>query len=135
MNVNLDELMRLHAAATPGPWRVEEMSHILNDQVWFSAIIKAGDGLDEKIVNQGAGKADAAYIVAACNAVPELVQRVRDLETEIRRRDAEIWANLCNECAIDDFCPYCGTCPFDGKKCKEVTPEDWIRWMEENNGN
>ena len=34
--VNLDELMRLHAAATPGPWRVEEISHILNDQVMES---------------------------------------------------------------------------------------------------
>ena len=78
--IDLDELMRLRDEATPGPWKVEEVSHVINDTVWFSEIIKTGD--DEKIVNQGAGKADAAYICAACNAVPELVTRIRELEAQ-----------------------------------------------------
>lgn len=81
--IDLDELMRLREAATTGPWKVEEVSHVINDTVWFSEIIKTDDGrIDEKIVNQGAGKADAAYIVAACNAVPELVARIRELEAQ-----------------------------------------------------
>ena len=78
--IDLDELLKLREAATSGPWEVEEVSHVINDTVWFSEIIKTGD--DEKIVNQGAGKADAAYIVAACNAVPELVARIRELEAQ-----------------------------------------------------
>lgn len=129
-NIDLDELMRLHAAATPVPWEVtDKCAHLyVTDSNPNREIAKIGWKPKAYVEN-------ASYIVAACNAVPELVSRIRELETEIKRRDAEIWASLCNECAIDDVCPYCGTCPFDGKKCKEVTPEDWIRWMEENNGN
>lgn len=60
--IDLDELMRLHEAATPGPWEV-----------------KIGDFESE----DGYGTVTAPYVEAACNAVPELVARIRGLESQL----------------------------------------------------
>lgn len=121
--IDLDELMRLHAAATPGPWKVA---------TWYGGYHTIRPKKEpEKSLGQIERKADAAYIVAACNAVPELVARIRKLESEIKRRDAQSWADLCNECESDGSCPYLVTCPFDEKKCGDVRPADWLKWMEE----
>lgn len=68
--IDLDELMKLREAATPGPWE-----H------------KIDDAFDDPSIHDitpyvaSCVKPDnAAYIVAACNAVPELVARIRELE-------------------------------------------------------
>lgn len=77
--LNLDELERLAAQATPGPWFVtcnctgKTFYTIKNDRVYI------GEALG--VYN---GEANAAYITAACNAVPELIKRVRELEEECR---------------------------------------------------
>lgn len=74
--VNLDELMRLHEAATPGPWKVA---------TWYGGYHTIRPKKEpEKSLGQIERKADAAYIVVACNAVPELVARIRELESQLR---------------------------------------------------
>ena len=78
-----------------------------------------------------AAKNARADVVKYQTAVPELVARIRKLESEIKRRDAQRWADLCNDCESDGSCPYLVTCPFDEKKCGDVRPADWLKWMEE----
>lgn len=122
MNANLDELMKLSEAATPGPWKAEK-NHTAYDS-WGDSVCYT-----QQCHNHDN---NLAYITAACNAVPELVARIRKLESEIKRRDAQRWADLCNDCESDGSCPYLVTCPFDEKKCGDVRPADWLKWMEEN---
>lgn len=69
---DLDELMRLHDAATPGTWKVT---------TWYGGYHTIRPKKEpEKSLGQIERKHDAAYICAACNAVPELVARIRELE-------------------------------------------------------
>ena len=68
--LDLDELMSLHAAATPGPWE-----HKIDDA--FTTIHTI-----EPSVASYVSPANAAYICGACNAVPELVARIRELEAQ-----------------------------------------------------
>lgn len=70
--IDLDELMRLHAAATPGPWE-----HKIDD-----AFDEPSSHVITPYVASFAKPEDAAYICAACNGVPELVSRIRELESE-----------------------------------------------------
>ena len=60
----LGELERLNEAATPGPWKHDK---------W---IIKS---LEARKIAQTINLDNAAYIVAACNAVPMLVEMVQDM--------------------------------------------------------
>lgn len=71
--VDLDELMRLHAAATPVPWE-----HKIDDAFDDPSIHDI-----TPYVASFARPDDAAYICAACNAVPELVARIRELESQL----------------------------------------------------
>lgn len=71
--VNLDQLMRLREAATPGPWKVEK-NHTTYDS-WGDSVCYT-----QQCHNQNN---NLYYIVAACNAVPELVARIRELETQL----------------------------------------------------
>lgn len=72
---DIDELMRLHAAATPGPWKVA---------TWYGGYHTIRPKKEpEKSLGQIERKDDAAYICAACNAVPELVARIRELEAQV----------------------------------------------------
>lgn len=76
----LDELERLRKAATPGPWKHDK---------W---IIKS---LEARKIAQTINLDNAAYIVAACNAVPMLVEMLRlavgflDAVSEYRRSNGE----------------------------------------------
>lgn len=75
----LDELERLAKAATPGPWRVEsEVSRDSMGLFWpITSIEGAEDNVTENVTTD-----DAAYIVAACNAVPELLKMYREADDE-----------------------------------------------------
>ena len=66
----LAELMRLMEKATPGPWKKKLQS---------SYIIPICTALHN---NYAQAKADAAYIVAACDAVPKMVERIMELEAQ-----------------------------------------------------
>lgn len=72
----LDELERLRKAATPGPWKhnIEPRRDGMGF-IWpFSSIESEDANVTDSIT-----RADAAYIVAACNAVPRLVEMVQDM--------------------------------------------------------
>lgn len=60
----LNELSLLSDAATPGPWKHDK---------W---IIKS---LEARKIAQTINLDNAAFIVAACNAVPKLVEMVQDM--------------------------------------------------------
>ena len=86
--IDLDELMRLHDAATPGPWKVK--SGDFESEDGYGTVTAPYVEADGKTIcvpfdrgpDDENDEADAAYIVAACNAVPELVARIRELEAE-----------------------------------------------------
>lgn len=84
--IDLDELMKLREAATPGPWKTDLGNF---DSDGYSMVIRPYIEADGKITfvsnddtDYGYDENDAAYIVAACNAVPELVARIRELEAQ-----------------------------------------------------
>lgn len=75
----LDELERLRKAATPGPWKhnIEPRRDGMGF-IWpFSSIESEDANVTDSIT-----RADAAYIVAACNAVPMMVNMVKYLSEE-----------------------------------------------------
>lgn len=78
--VNLDELMRLHTEATPGPWKVtfgaETETYVESNGKIICETTYLGPDYDDEY-------RDAAYIAAACNTVPELVARIRELEDQL----------------------------------------------------
>ena len=88
----LDELERLRKAATPGPWAYEQ--HGDTNECGVGVILddnnKQISGLNtdttlfvaDAIAPEVASSTDAAYIVAACNAVPRLVEMVKYLSEE-----------------------------------------------------
>lgn len=80
--IDLEELERLHKAATPGPWTLEK-NHTAYD-AWGESVFSTEQthNLDNNL----------AYIVAACNAVPLLSARVRELE-----RDRELYRERLHE--------------------------------------
>lgn len=138
--IDLDELMRLHAAATPGPWKIGAWNGIVAESPrgveWDKALFSVALNAEKT------AKADAAYICAACNAVPELVARIRELETELYEAVGCIISNESQtmiDCRICFFEQYC-ECKKDQWKpdhemcrkaiMKYVTPEE----TEENAG-
>ena len=75
-------LRALAEAATPGPWELRALStcyHVLDTP--------SGDGTFQTgcISFDGSGKANAAFIAAARQAVPELLDALRDAEAENAR--------------------------------------------------
>ncbi len=83
----LDELERLREAATPGPWKhnIEPRRDGMGF-IWPFSSIESEDAKaiedEEENVTDSITRADAAYIVAACNAVPKLVEMVKYLSEE-----------------------------------------------------
>lgn len=69
----LDELERLMKAATPGPWDVSQKNSTVYDNY--------GDSVCDTQQTHNSQN-NLAYIVAACNAVPRLVEMVKYLSEE-----------------------------------------------------
>lgn len=72
----IDELERLREAATPGPWKhnIEPRRDGMGF-IWpFSSIESEDANVTDSIT-----RADAAYIVAACNSVPRLIDMIEYL--------------------------------------------------------
>lgn len=123
--IDLGELERLAKAATPGPWGYgpypswDFMYRITGRQKEFL--------LDTHIAQNG--EANAAYIVAACNAVPELVARVRELE-----RQREFFLKALND---NRLCPNggCGGLNLDEWDCTATdNRECWIQASKKEAG-
>lgn len=81
----LDELEQLREAATPGPWEAWSWSsHI------YTINKRPVDPDDERTgIAESLRKNDAAYIVAACNAVPRLVEMLRIAVSLIEAQNAQ----------------------------------------------
>jgi hypothetical protein len=86
--LDLDAVEALCAAATPGPWTVEEDS-----EVWelYAGRDRRHHGLklakcmkrDQPYAEYWPQPGDAAFIAAARTLVPQLVARCRELESEL----------------------------------------------------
>lgn len=66
----LEELLRLSEAATPGPWDISQKNSTCYDDY--------GDSVCDTQQTHNSENS-LAYIVAACNAVPKLVEMVQDM--------------------------------------------------------
>ena len=89
----LDELSRLSEAATPGPWSKSEQG---TNETYRHRIERyyGGKEVPEHIAyvflpNVFGNLHDAAYIVAACNAVPRLVEMLRIAVSLIEAQNAQ----------------------------------------------
>ena len=112
--IDLDELMRLSEAATPGPWCHRQ------DKALYVDRIREIIAEDETHVCSFTEKVDAAYIVAACNAVSELVQRIRELEAQ------------CDWLAQAAANAGWGGVRFGKDGIRELADTDWIEASKEN---
>lgn len=85
---DLDALMRLKEAATPGPYETNDIDHVriyaypYNRHAIARTYGPELNGIGYASMTGENERNNAAYIVAACNAVPELVQRIRELEAQ-----------------------------------------------------
>lgn len=70
----LDELERLRKAATPGPWDVSQKNSKVYDNY--------GDSVCDTQQTHNSQN-NLAYIVAACNAVPKLIEMVQAMSSVI----------------------------------------------------
>lgn len=86
--LNIDELERLAAQATPGPWEVDDCNNIRIAPKGRPLVATIHD--DEDYLPR---MADAQYIVAACNAVPELISMYRKADDEAYEAN-EAWKKL-----------------------------------------
>lgn len=84
MKLDIDKLMQLHDKATEGPWEMDGLNNIRITPNGRPIVVTIHDYEDYL-----PRMADAAYIVAACNSIPDLIHRIRELEDEIESlRDA-----------------------------------------------
>lgn len=83
MGVDIDKLEALAKAATPGPW---EMKTLPTNRDFHYA---ASNNISSGMVCYGSAK-DTAYIVAACNAVPELIAENRVLKGQVQRLEMRV---------------------------------------------
>ena len=81
--VDLDELMRLRAAATPGPWKFCTDEIYVCGELIYHDYVGNAEGKEVASRVTRVSDEDGAYICAACNAVPELVAWIRELEAQL----------------------------------------------------
>lgn len=135
MPIDLEKLERLHKAATPGPWEVRK-----DKENWRGARyeVETHKGRPVGYVCNWNSKVDAAYIVAACNALPDLIAENRELRERGRelkkQRDylAKLLGDLCTT-QKDGDCPLFYACPASGFgwSCGNAIKEDWIYTAEQ----
>ena len=118
MSVDLEKLERLAKNATPGQWANVGLGHIRTAKKPDAFIAECTPMLIRSVKKLRQCRANADYIVAACNAVPELIKRVRELE---RQRDEAIHYILTDEghSMIDwRMCFFAGYCECEPHLCK-----------------
>lgn len=104
MSKEHDDLRALAEKATPGEW---QKFHDNEAGDWKDHYIgQKGDGFLDRAVATYLTEEDAAYIVAACNSVPALldeIERLRAYLTEIRDEcyNAGKWSDIVMERMIE----------------------------------
>lgn len=87
----LNELSRLSEAATPGPWEAWQYNAAFLGKGGQGIVTRIStrplDPEDDEVIKVADSPditaSDAAYIVAACNAVPRLIEMVQDMSSVI----------------------------------------------------
>ena len=116
--IDLEKLMELHDAATPGPWKAKIGDFESEDG--YGTVTAPYVEADGKTIcvptdrgpDDDNDEDDAAYIVAACNSVPDLVARIRELEARAefwQRAAVKLAKSICLECPDNK-----GNCPRRG---------------------
>ena len=77
--IDLENMERLAKKADHLPWEVDGCNNIFTSHNSRTLVYAIYDRLEDEYIPSFA---DTTYIVAACNAVPELIQRIRELEEE-----------------------------------------------------
>lgn len=100
----INELERLANEATPGPWKYRTISKTI------TTILADAEPLCATKYNHNKDH-DAAYIVGACNAVPELIAENRALRERVREleRQTSFFLKALKE---EYACPY-SRCKYD----------------------
>lgn len=129
--IDLDELERLAAEATPWPWMVDMLYNIVDEH---GILVHT---FEEYGHTTKPSKANVRYITAACNALPALIAENRELrargaELERQRKlmadGLELYCNYVHR--EDGDCPFWIECP-NGRLCTgEVTDKMWIEFFE-----
>lgn len=131
MACDLERLERLAKAATPLPWHKQSFDVYGWKNKRRVFIAQTSKPIMRGIENIAQRLKDADYIEAACNAAPELVARVRELE---RQRDylAKLLGDLCTA-QKDGQCPLFYNCPASnfGWSCGNAIKGDWIYAAEQ----
>lgn len=113
--IDLEELERLAAQATPGPWEtklIDNPHYFGGRPLWKLTVDGCFVGeLHQPYTNE----VDAAYIAAACNAAPSLTAKVRELE-----RQSEALAFWLAQFLPHAECPIFEDCPLSHKKNVDV---------------
>lgn len=100
MSVDIEKLEELTKAITPLPWRHIDKGHFyVTDANPNREIAKIG------MVPRAYAK-NAEYIAAACNAVPELIERERKLKEKLEKRTNQLLL-LVDKYADIISCKYC----------------------------
>ena len=79
-SAQIEELRRLSECVPTMPWKIVKRS--CNTETAYEIRSCGGEYLGEMLACYQ-GKQNAAYIIAACNAVPELIERIEELESEL----------------------------------------------------
>ena len=141
--IDLEKLEQLAAKATPRPWTIADSDCCIDI---FT---------DDEYIGNVAKPEDAAYIAAACDAVPKLIKmyreaddkankaweillkaqahivelqkRVRGLEQQrVELAELAIYNNGCFDCPLEDVCLYKEELVRDSAVCSRLL----IEWVE-----
>lgn len=76
--IDLDKLMKSHDKATTGPW-----THGVDTAFMDKNIHEITADNDNRYIASFVEPDVAEYICAACNSIPDLIHRIRELENEV----------------------------------------------------
>lgn len=125
MRIDLAKLEQLSRKASPLPWRYEQDECFLDADC--QEIRNPNGGAVANLVSQ----ANAEFIVEVCNAFPSILEFIQQCETkgEANRRAAN--------CHMSDTrcrnLPRGVECPLGDIRCGDVTPEHWLKFLEQEN--
>lgn len=81
MACDLEQLERLHAAATPGPWITTGDGRVMDGKM-YKCIAACRKPVAISLNELQRARDDSFYITAACNAVPELIAELKAARAE-----------------------------------------------------
>lgn len=114
--IDPDELLRLQAAATPGPWKADNWS-----RVWYEP--KQGvrrtvaDCIRVTVKSPKRHRANARLIAAMHEATPELIDEIKTLRKALVVMSVHLAGACTGKCGAFLFCKTCDL--SDGRNCAD----------------